>query len=268
MPKAVCKLCLKDGELQKSHLIPSRAYIHLRSPENKGNPDPLMLTLEQVKRTSKQAWKHLLCKNCEDLLSRGGEQWVLPRLAAKTGFILRDVVEQIKPTVDEHGMRLYPTAAVPEIAVDKLVHFAMGIFWKASVAAWGLSAMQSNLKLGPYQESLRKFLLGETPFPEHIRLLTIVAARPLGVAAIRLPVEGRRIECRTFNFLVPGLAFMLFVGKIIPEHWKARCFYSCSEHPILMADLRGKLTEWMNKALGQARISQQFQADLKTKRQT
>ncbi len=58
MPTGTCKLCLKSEELQNSHLIPSGAYRLIRSPQNKGNPDPLMLTTKRVKRTSKQVQRH------------------------------------------------------------------------------------------------------------------------------------------------------------------------------------------------------------------
>jgi hypothetical protein len=79
----------------------------------------------------------LLCTDCEGVLNKGGENWMLPLFAKRDGsFGFYDLLTSMPPVAALGHTRLYFGAQNPIIDSDKIIHFAMGIFWKASVHSW------------------------------------------------------------------------------------------------------------------------------------
>jgi len=68
------------------------------------------------------------------------------------------------------AFRAYAAVRNPEIKPDKLIHFALGMFWKASVHSWKGGVREPLIDVGPYRETVRKFVRGEIPFPERMAL--------------------------------------------------------------------------------------------------
>jgi hypothetical protein len=77
-------------------------------------------------------------------------------------FPFWDLLTKFEPDQVVDGARAYCTVKNPDIQVDKTVHFAMGIFWKAAVHSWKGRETEPMIQLGPYAESVRTFLRGET----------------------------------------------------------------------------------------------------------
>lgn len=77
-----CKLCLKEKDLQDGHLLPRALYRMARGGGAKGNQDPFVVTRQERKQRSHQTRDYLLCRDCEQLLSRNGEAYVM-RLVTK-----------------------------------------------------------------------------------------------------------------------------------------------------------------------------------------
>jgi hypothetical protein len=77
------------------------------------------------------------------------EMWVNPKLATiQKSFPLYDIVMRGPAAhADEKG-GLYFAELNPEIDVEKLTHFAMGIFWKASVHSWKGKERSPLIELG------------------------------------------------------------------------------------------------------------------------
>ena len=85
-----CKLCLLDKPLCESHLIPESLYAHVRE----GGESPIRVGDGVVMPTDRHMTTYLLCSKCEDILSKGGETWVAPKLAWVDGrFPLFDLLE-------------------------------------------------------------------------------------------------------------------------------------------------------------------------------
>src|SRR3982074_2531244 len=104
VPRGICKLCLEDKELCDSHLLPKSLYALLKSKKK----DPVMVTSEVARHTSRQVKHYLLCSVCEDILNRGGETWLLPLLATIEGnFPLFDIITSIPPEADELDIKAY-----------------------------------------------------------------------------------------------------------------------------------------------------------------
>src|ERR1700730_2748482 len=105
-----CKLCLQDKDLCDSHLLPKSLYALLKSKKK----DPVMVTSEVARHTSRQVKHYLLCSDCEDILTRGGETWLLPLLATIEGnFPLFDIIARIRPEVDEPDIKAYAASKNP-----------------------------------------------------------------------------------------------------------------------------------------------------------
>src|SRR5437762_5977265 len=131
--KAVCKLCLEERPLIRSHLIPGGVY----DLSNNEKGEHILVSSEVVMYSSRETKHYLLCYECDNSLNHNGESWVLPKLARDGTFPLLDILEKLPPdAVLPDGMTAYKAAENQELDIGKIVHFALGIFWKASVHSW------------------------------------------------------------------------------------------------------------------------------------
>ena len=244
-PYGTCALCLKEKALCRSHLLPKSLYRLIRS-EGAPNPNPFAVvqTATQAKAalTSRQTAKHLLCSVCENLLSSGGEKYVLAHcLRQDRTFPLRDKVLQGEPLVRAGGELLYHSSRNPGIKRSALLHFAAGVFWKASVSLWhapvGGVALRNSL--GPtYEEAFRRYLIGESPFPESARLMIWLCGEENPPIIVLFPDLRRAYGHHAHRFFVPGLCFHMLVGGILPPDVPPIWGSSASEVPILVHSVR------------------------------
>ena len=87
-----------------SHLVPSRLY---RYCESRGVP-PLRFTAQEVGPTTEELKARLLCSQCENLLNRDGENWLVPKLATLDGsFPFYDLLVKGQPDVHDPGFTAY-----------------------------------------------------------------------------------------------------------------------------------------------------------------
>ncbi|HEX8881806.1 MAG TPA: hypothetical protein VF749_17310 [Candidatus Acidoferrum sp.] len=141
-----CPLCLEDKEIVTSHLLPRALYDYCRTVDS----EPVVMTSRIVMQTSRQVQTPLLCLDCEDVLNKGGENWLLPLLATVDGkFPLLDIIERFEPDVPDGELRIYASSRNPAIKIEKLIHFAMGVFWKASIHSWRGDSKELQIDLGP-----------------------------------------------------------------------------------------------------------------------
>ncbi len=123
-----CKLCLRDGvELQRSHLLSAAVYRILRDDGVAPNPHPVLITPEGRVQSTKQQWAHLLCRSCEALLSREGEDWVFRHCMKRDkSFPLAELLRRSRPSVGTPGehTRLYESVLIPEINAAAKVSLA------------------------------------------------------------------------------------------------------------------------------------------------
>jgi hypothetical protein len=98
-----------------------------------------------------------------------------------------------------------------------LIYFAMSVFWRAGAHTWAFGGEEIHIELGPYEEPMRKFLLGEQGFPNDMALYVRVIADDLLLSTSRLPGSEKRNGVHLHDFSVPGINFDLFVGKQLSE---------------------------------------------------
>lgn len=238
MQHGKCRLCLEERPLVRSHLLPRGVYDYVRPPDS----NPIVISRELVIQSSRQIQDYLLCAPCDNLLSRRGESWVLPLLARVDGaFLFSDILHEQAPDLVDGDTRVYFATKNPKIDVPKLVHFALGIFWKASVHPWRGNRKQNLISLGRYGEPVRLYLLGQGPFPQNMSLTAAVLSQPVTLIAANIPYRGSTREYHNFLFYVSGLYFGLYVGKGISAASRSGCFVANPNHPIIESEFETTL---------------------------
>jgi hypothetical protein len=239
--------------------MPAALYNYCR----KGEHRPIKVGGGFVIPTDRQTQDYLLCEDCEDVLNTGGERWILDKLATwERTFPLYDLLTKIQPLFDEDGMVVYLAAQNPEIEVEKLVHFALGLFWKASVHSWSGDTTDPRIDLGPYSEEIRKWLRGQNAFPKYVYLIVVIEKPEKAQITMNDPYEGVRQGCRTHFVHVPGVLFMMALGNAVDESLRALSI-TIAGNPINISDgLTRKLENLMVETL---RKSHKTQAYLRAK---
>jgi hypothetical protein len=261
MPLGKCPLCLRESqELQDSHYLPKGAYKPSRS-SNLKNPNPAVISGGRLYQTSDQVHDFVFCWDCEQLLSREGENWIIPQLASEEGFPLLALLHSVPPAIPADDFNVYSCAGIGGIDCDKLARFGIGMFWKGHAHEWPNC---ERLRLGAYGEPIRKFLLGEGAFPEHVALLIQV------VDSVEPPFSGRipnLIEtqpCHLLSFYVAGVDFYLAVGRGMHPEWRKACFYRDPAHPLVAGAHVGRdEIAMMQKMMQKSKPSRKLAAFLK-----
>jgi hypothetical protein len=227
MPVGICRLHVEETELRESHLIPRAIYKVVRSPGD-SNPNPVLITEEAKIRTQYQVKDYAFCDTCEQLLNDRGERWVIENSwRSEKSFPMFDTIAAATPTYADRTLKEYSGTAAG-LDIEKLIHFGAGIFWRAAAHTWMPVEGQQppKLELGPYEEQLRRFVLGQDPFPEHLALTVAVSSNKSVLLNERFTfpdLKGRGAQYRHYKFTIPGLYFDLLVGKVLPPGAKHVC---------------------------------------------
>jgi hypothetical protein len=165
----------------------------------------------------------LLCDECEQRFSTYGENWVLRNCLRQNGsFRLASILESRTPdlTAPETTTKIHYAVNIPEIDLTALAYFAASIFWRGSVYPW--SDSNYPVRLGPFEESFRKYLLGDAGFPPDAALWVLVRPKSALDRATHTPAGGKLKNststispCRALHFrsLSDGASLLGFVGR-------------------------------------------------------
>ncbi len=251
MEVGTCKYCLSERPLVESHLIPRALYGKCGV-----NGQLIVLSSKEVKYSSVQLKKPLLCADCDNSLNRDGEHWALSQLAEKHGrFPLYELLCAVPPDRVETDVTTYATFRNPDVDVEKLTHFAVAIFWKAAVYSWRPNKVGNLIELGPYADQLRGFLRKEGPFSKHVALTVFVHKPPVMHISFGPPYLSDSSGFRSYALYVPGILFVLSVGKQLGDT-KKDCFYSNPTHPVFVCEFSEPLQSVLQQLTSGARISQ------------
>jgi hypothetical protein len=176
--------------------------------------EPVRLTAEVIRPTSRQVTHHLLCSGCEQRLSRKGERWVIPLLPTVAGaFPLLDRVRTNAPVYSDEEREIFATALNRDVDAAKLIHFALGLFWKASVHSWNSDEAGPVVDLGEYREGVRRFLLEGEDLPPEIALVISLDNAPVRLIGFVEPYQGHGGDFTKFLCFVPGMLMALCIGQ-------------------------------------------------------
>jgi len=203
-------MCRKKGKLRMSHLMSRALYSFCRREDF----PPVQITPDAATITTKQTKAYLLCPECDGSLNLKGERWLFPRLPVLHGaFPLYDSLMKGQRLWNDAERALYATAGNPEIDADKLTHFALGMFWKASLYPWNPRIAGPSIDLGAAGETLRCYLRGECDLTSRIALTVTVDSSPIKLPALHPPYQSSHRDFdKSFHFFVPGILFNLLIG--------------------------------------------------------
>lgn len=233
----VCRLCRNEKPLLRSHLLPSALY---------GNRKQYQLsTPKGTSAVDVQIRQRLLCHDCEQRFDRNGESHVLAVIAPKCRkrFPLRDRMKLAWPN-DSDGRTSRFSGPALGLNVDMFTYFAISVVWRMSVSEWKLpdGTTTSKEELGTFRESVRLYLLGETPLPLDISVIVIVCSDAVSRARITGPGSFDEGCCVNFRFLARGITFRVVIGSPMPEHLRVA---SCTSpfRPIWFTDCEKETLE-------------------------
>src|SRR4029077_11863372 len=109
--------------------------------------------------------------------------------------------------------------------------------------SWVKHSKNSRIDLGPYGEPLRKFLRDEGDFPEEMTLLVGIVPPDKKITTFIEPYRGSAKEYYNYVCYVPGVQFVLFVGRMVPEADRECCFLRNPLHPLTIVDLYDTVKE-------------------------
>ncbi len=266
MVKGICKMCLIEKNLVRSHLIPHAIYAYCRV----NGATPVYVGNGIVSASDRETQDYLLCVECEDILSKGGETWVNSKLARMDprSFPLYDMLVRGPAAYADDTGGIYYARDNPEIDTNKLIHFALGIFWKASVHSWTRNKTDPMIDLGNQSEAVRKWLRGEGTLPRDMSL-HISLSKPDRAQIILLgPSAKAPRPWKTFWMHVPGVAFSLNVGPEIPVEMHMLCFWKNSAHVIVVSeDITSVLEERFAQQFAESRKTRSYLASKARRRQ-
>jgi hypothetical protein len=84
MKRGKCELCRAVADLHDSHYLPKSGYKKMRANELK-NPNLVVLSAGKAKQSSLQVRDYKFCGACEERFNKGGETWILNKIAQNYG---------------------------------------------------------------------------------------------------------------------------------------------------------------------------------------
>jgi hypothetical protein len=194
-----CRLCLKEGELKNSHIIPEFVYSPLYDEKHRFH------VLSNVKvrgpaKLQKGIREYLLCGECEAALSKH-ERYVSVILSGR--FAVR-------------SSRNGKLVSLEGLDYKQFRLFGLSVLWRASVSSL---QMFEQVKLGPHEEVLRQMLLTEDPgrpnqYP--FMLAPIVHGDEVQTDLIMQPTWARAEGHYSYRFVFGGLAWVYLVSSHKP----------------------------------------------------
>lgn len=243
MERGTCRLCLKEADLHESHYIPRRAY-SMNMAKALKNPNPIVMSHGKLKQVADQLRGYAFCHDCEQLLNKRGEKWVLANIPDDQGsqFPLQDALIPENPVFIGDGINVYAGRQIEAFDMDQLIYFGLSIFWRGAAREWKSShgGIAPSVNLGEYYEPIRQFLLGG-PFPDDVVMLFYVRnLKPVMNAATT--VLWATSQLSGFHwFYLNGLGFKLYSGKGFPEQIRQLCVYRSPDGFVLVDSEFGRM---------------------------
>jgi len=231
-----CALCRENRPLKDSHYFPRALYRLVRF----GNSEKQVFTVtdDGSWKNDKQMVQALLCGDCEQRFHHNGEDWILRHAyRGNNVFRLLTALDTLTPCHETRTAKVYAVDGVQGIDRSQLTYFAMSVFWRGAVAKWKLCGrLVDQIDFGPhYTEAIRLYLLGEVPFPNNFALNIEICDKAVHAAMLFITPSGENTGkgFHTYVFMVPGVAFHLYVGQRIPFAIHNGCM-GCGEKPVIV----------------------------------
>ena len=147
----------------------------MRDAASSKNPNPVVVTFGTAAQVSSQVAEHMLCEACEQRLGES-ERYVASLAYTTSGDPVPLKRLGLTPSVVPSAFARY--ASAKDLDTDKLVLFGSSVVWRAYVAK-RKDTGKPNLGR-KYVEEFRRYLNGETSFPQNARLTLAMLDQQMG----------------------------------------------------------------------------------------
>ena len=216
-----CPLCRTENILLcRSHLeFPRFVYKALRDENNAINKNPIHITHDGVEQTQRQNWRHLLCRECENQRFNAlGERYVAKiSLKPDGSFPLMDMIRDGLQKSD--GRTRYYDATKTDVPHQQLVYFALSMLWRSIF----IQERESPIRLGPYEGSIREYLLGGPPPPDVSVHVIVRNTLPLTQTSHSVYLRAKGMVGRVYALSIPGITFQITLGKYRYDATRTGC---------------------------------------------
>jgi len=254
MPKGKCKLCLNPRELQKSHLLPAALYRMTLDPRDK-NPNPVLTTRKVAVRTSKQLRDYVFCRECEQRFNDCGERCLISQVDNGRDFPLLNKLNVAMAFTSGPLLAAFSGTAVG-VDTEKLAYFVLSVLWRASVHKWRILGQTTSVSLGPFEDPIRKYLLGESGFPCGVVAVVTVCTDFASKGSFFVPCLVSQNQFTTYSLLTRGIYFRVLMGSNLPAGIRELCCASSSRKPIFKASCEEKTLGAFAHLISTAKITQ------------
>jgi hypothetical protein len=135
----------------------------------------------------------------------------------------------------------------------------MGIFWKAAIHSWRGDTTEPLIDLGPYAEPIRKYLKGESEFPDRMALVIGVLPAPVKEISFHKPYQATSADYHHFLFYTLGIEYSLAVGKGVSAQLRESSFACHQARPILLFDFSHDIRAIIGQAMTTAHKARNVQ---------
>ncbi|SIO67972.1 hypothetical protein SAMN05444172_4684 [Burkholderia sp. GAS332] len=200
-----CALCLRDVQLQESHIFPEFLYEPLYDQKHRlqilsADPDlPNVLKQKGLK-------ERLLCNACEQ------------RFSIWEGYARQFIRGELPLTITGQGSLIY----MEGVDYRKFRLFQLSIIWRA-----GVSKLQffEHIMLGPHEERLRTLLInGDPSSPDRYACFMFAIQHESGLVLDEIfqPIRQRALGQIVYSFIFGGFHWAYLVSnQDVPAHLKS-----------------------------------------------
>jgi hypothetical protein len=183
---------------------------------NEENPMTIVVSAKGAKPVVRHVTRHLLCRVCDNRLSKYGENIVLRNMWNGKRFRLLDRLNVAIPI--ESGGAGYPGTAIG-INTEPFAYFALSVIWRSSVCEWTTSKTDRHrIDIGDSQEPIRSYLAGDSPYPANVSVMVTVCEDRFS-RIFHLPTDARfpNLAIKAFVLNALGINFLVFLRPFSPE---------------------------------------------------
>lgn len=224
-----CKLCLRDKELVRSHIIPEFFYKNTYSNSHKISVVSTRRIRKELLNLQKGLRERLLCKDCEQLFSPW-EKYVNEMLF-------------IRP---QKGRSNHYLIQIKGLDYKTFKMFGLSLIWRASVSS---SLFFREIDLGSHEETIRNKLMQVEPGGENEYPMVLSAITMEDVPIVDLITNPETFSEDGFTYMrfFLGSFFWLFVISEDAAGFRLSEFYLKQNGSLLIPKKRAEETEFFQK---------------------
>ena len=180
-----------------------------------------------VLRSNFQPVAKLLCRDCEIRFSSKAEDPIARQcFNGENKFRLKDRLLSLEHSELINGRRVFWGPEVEaKVGGQAVAYFVLSILWRGSVQEWKAPFDGFFGALGPYEPVIREYLLNPVELPQCIGIRVYVDCDTPSLTCLTPPksrvARDLRLGCHAHDFMIPGLRFVVLVGKAAIKITKA-----------------------------------------------